>query len=78
MIQELAHQSDVWNCLADKISSIFGSHLVVPIINIVFKCSRDNEARYLDLTYCLEFRHSKEVVNGFQVTCLSSMTLLYP
>jgi hypothetical protein len=67
MIQELAHQSDVRKCLADKISSIFGSHLVVPIINTDFKCSRDNEARYLDLTYCLEFRHSKEVVKDFKL-----------
>jgi hypothetical protein len=33
----LGHQYDVPNCLADKISSIFGSNLVVPIISVDFK-----------------------------------------
>jgi hypothetical protein len=36
--QDAAHQWDVQKCLADKVSSIFGSNLVVPIIKIDFKC----------------------------------------
>jgi len=67
LIQELAHQCDVRNCLAEKISSTFGSNLVVPIIKIDFKCSCDNEVRYLDLTYFSELRHSKEAARRFLV-----------
>jgi len=31
--QELAHQCDVRNCLADKISSTFGSNLVIYLLS---------------------------------------------
>jgi hypothetical protein len=55
LIQELAHQCDVWNCFADKISSPFGSNSVVPIIRIDLKCSSDFEVQYFDLTYFQNF-----------------------
>jgi hypothetical protein len=59
--------SDDRNYLADKISHTFGSRLVVPITRIVFKCACDYEIRYLDLTYFLEFLHSKKAVKRFLV-----------
>jgi hypothetical protein len=49
MIQELANQCDVRNCLADKVSSTFGSNLVAPITKINFECSC-GKVRYLGIT----------------------------
>jgi hypothetical protein len=64
LVQELGHQCVVRNCLADRISSTFGSNLVVPIIKTDFKCSCDNEVRYLDLTYFSELWCSKKQSGG--------------
>jgi hypothetical protein len=50
-IQELVRQCDVRRCLADTISSTFGSNLVVPIIKVDFKCPCDTKVRYLIVTY---------------------------
>jgi hypothetical protein len=67
LIQELAHLFDVRNCSADKISSAFRSNLVVPVINVDFKCSCENEIRYLDLAYFSELWPSKEAMERFLV-----------
>jgi hypothetical protein len=75
LIQELAHQCDVWDYLAEKISSVFSSNLVVHFIKIDFKCSCDNEIRYLDLTYFSELRHSKEAVRCFLVAVFRTLAL---
>jgi hypothetical protein len=75
LVQELVHQWDVRNCLADKISSSFGSNSVAPIAKIDFQCLYNNEVRYLDLTNFLELRHSKEAVKRFLVAVLRTLAL---
>jgi hypothetical protein len=67
LIQELAHQCDVWNYLADNISFTFGSNLVTPITQIDFNTHVISEVRYLDLTWFSELRHSKEAAKRFLV-----------
>jgi hypothetical protein len=75
LIQELAHQCGVRSSLSDKISSAFGSNLVVPVIKIDFKCSCENEVWYLDhITYFSKLRHSKEVVKRFMVGVFRTLT----
>jgi hypothetical protein len=68
LIQEMVYHWDVRSNFTDKISSTFGSNLVVPIVKIDFKRSYDKEARYLDLTYffrTLAFQGSGEALAGY-------------
>jgi hypothetical protein len=60
--QELAHQCDVRKSLAHKVPFAFGSFLAVPITKTDFKCSCDNEVRYLDFTHFSQLRQYKEAV----------------
>lgn len=64
LVQDLVHQCDVRNCLEDKISSKFGSNLVIRIVKIDVKFPCYNEVRYLDLTHLSELRLSNEEVKG--------------
>jgi hypothetical protein len=74
LVQELAHQCDVQNCLSNKISSTFGSNSVVPIIKTDFKCSCDNKVWHSDLMYFSELWH-KEAVKRFLVAIFRTLAL---
>jgi hypothetical protein len=75
LIQELAHQCNVRNCMAHRMSSTFSSNLVVPIIKVGFKYLCDHEVRYLDLMYFSELWHSKETVKHFVVAVFINLAL---